>query len=98
MLIDVAQNKSLLDDELYLGLHQERVRGEKYDQFVDKFVQAVKKRYPKAYIHFVRQVVPKTHSLLVRILRASLVLGGFWLAECEADPGQVHVQNSLLQR
>jgi malate dehydrogenase (oxaloacetate-decarboxylating) len=28
------------------------VRGEQYDAFVDKFVQAARKRYPKAYIHF----------------------------------------------
>jgi len=35
-----------------LGLRQQRVRGEKYDAFVDNFVQAARKRYPKAYIHF----------------------------------------------
>jgi hypothetical protein len=28
------------------------VYGEKYDDFVDKFVRAAKKHYPKAYIHF----------------------------------------------
>ncbi|KAF2197506.1 hypothetical protein GQ43DRAFT_380852 [Delitschia confertaspora ATCC 74209] len=47
-----TNNKDLLDDELYLGLRQPRARGEKYDQFVDKFVKACRKRYPKAYIHF----------------------------------------------
>lgn len=48
----MSQNQELLDDELYLGLRQSRARGEKYDEFVDKFVQACRKRYPKAYIHF----------------------------------------------
>ncbi|KAF2840882.1 hypothetical protein M501DRAFT_971355 [Patellaria atrata CBS 101060] len=47
-----TNNKDLLDDELYLGLKMERVRGEEYDSFVEKFVRAARKRYPKAYIHF----------------------------------------------
>lgn len=45
------QNKKLLDDELYLGLKQNRVRGDEYDVFVDKFVMSVQKLYPKAYLH-----------------------------------------------
>jgi malate dehydrogenase (oxaloacetate-decarboxylating) len=47
-----TDNEDLLKDELYLGLRQNRVRGEKYDRFVDTFVQTVKKRFPKAYLHF----------------------------------------------
>ncbi|KAI1195042.1 malic enzyme [Nemania serpens] len=47
-----TDNQSLLDDELYLGLRQKRVRGERYDKFVDEFVQSARKLFPKAYIHF----------------------------------------------
>ncbi|KAF1846102.1 uncharacterized protein K460DRAFT_377393 [Cucurbitaria berberidis CBS 394.84] len=47
-----TDNKELLDDDLYLGLPKGRVQGERYDDFVDKFVSACRKRYPKAYIHF----------------------------------------------
>ncbi|KAI0867534.1 malic enzyme [Hypoxylon argillaceum] len=47
-----TDNESLLNDELYLGLRQKRVRGEKYDKFVDEFVQSARKLFPKAYIHF----------------------------------------------
>ncbi|KAJ5404949.1 Malic enzymeNAD-binding [Penicillium sp. CMV-2018d] len=47
-----TDNEELLNDELYLGLRQHRVRGEKYDEFVDRFVKAARKQFPKAYIHF----------------------------------------------
>ncbi|KAM0345553.1 hypothetical protein ACHAPU_006482 [Fusarium lateritium] len=47
-----TDNKALLDDELYLGLKEKRVRGEEYAKFVDTFVQSARKLYPKAYIHF----------------------------------------------
>ena len=47
-----TDNHELLNDELYLGLPRPRVRGEKYDKFVDTFVHSCRKLYPKAYIHF----------------------------------------------
>ncbi|KAK3215508.1 hypothetical protein GRF29_8g253391 [Pseudopithomyces chartarum] len=47
-----TNNEDLLKDDLYLGLRQKRARGEKYDEFVDRFITACRKRYPKAYIHF----------------------------------------------
>jgi malate dehydrogenase (oxaloacetate-decarboxylating) len=51
-LTNFKQNKELLQDDLYLGQRKQRVRGDEYDQFINKFVSACKKRYPKAYIHF----------------------------------------------
>jgi malate dehydrogenase (oxaloacetate-decarboxylating) len=47
-----TDNEELLKDEHFLGLQRPRVRGEEYDAFVDKFVQAARKRFPKAFIHF----------------------------------------------
>lgn len=47
-----TDNKELLDDDLYLGIRQKRVRGDKYNRFVDTFVASARKLYPKAYIHF----------------------------------------------
>lgn len=47
-----TDNTALLDDDLYLGLRRPRVRGQAYDEFVDKFVQSITKLYPRAYLHF----------------------------------------------
>ncbi|KAL6704706.1 NAD-dependent malic enzyme, mitochondrial [Coniothyrium glycines] len=47
-----TDNKDLLEDDLYLGLRKQRVYGGRYDNFIEKFVSACRKRYPKAYIHF----------------------------------------------
>lgn len=51
--LDVGtNNKKLARDELYMGNRFSRIRGKQYDEFVDKFIQAVKERYPNAVLHF----------------------------------------------
>ncbi len=53
VLLDVgSNNKTLLDDPLYTGIHQDRVRGEAYDDFIEEFVQAVQHCFPDALIQF----------------------------------------------
>jgi malate dehydrogenase (oxaloacetate-decarboxylating)(NADP+) len=53
VLLDVGTNNhKLLEDPLYLGLRQERVRGEEYTAFVDEFVAAVQALYPKCCIQW----------------------------------------------
>lgn len=47
-----TDNENLLNDELYLGLREKRVRGKEYDKFVDTFVKAARELFPEAYIHF----------------------------------------------
>ncbi|KTD47016.1 malate dehydrogenase [Legionella rubrilucens] len=47
VLLDTGTNNSdLLQDPLYMGWRHERVRDQEYDDFVDRFVQALKKRFP----------------------------------------------------
>jgi malate dehydrogenase (oxaloacetate-decarboxylating)(NADP+) len=51
--LDVGTNNhELLDDPLYLGLRQNRVRGEEYMAFIDEFVSAVEGLYPKCCIQW----------------------------------------------
>jgi malate dehydrogenase (oxaloacetate-decarboxylating)(NADP+) len=53
IVLDVGTNNQvLLDDPLYLGLRQQRVRGEEYLAFVDEFVAAVQQLYPKCCIQW----------------------------------------------
>lgn len=53
VILDVGtNNEDLLADPLYLGWHHERVRGADYDDFVDRFVQAVKRRFPNVLLQW----------------------------------------------
>ncbi|KAH6900457.1 hypothetical protein B0T10DRAFT_29502 [Thelonectria olida] len=47
-----TDNEDLLNDDLYLGLRNKRIRGEEYNKFVEMFVSAARQLYPRAYIHF----------------------------------------------
>jgi malate dehydrogenase (oxaloacetate-decarboxylating)(NADP+) len=53
IVLDVGTNNQvLLDDPLYLGLRQNRVRGDEYMAFVDEFVTAVQALFPKCCIQW----------------------------------------------
>jgi len=53
IVLDVGtNNEKLHEDPLYLGLRQQRVRGEEYLAFVDEFVDAVETLYPKCCIQW----------------------------------------------
>ena len=47
-----TNNQELLDDPLYLGWRHERMRGEEYDEFVEAFVTAVTKRFPRVLLQW----------------------------------------------
>lgn len=51
--LDVGTNRAeLLDDPSYLGVNEKRLVGQAYFDLVDKFVQGVHKRWPKAIIQW----------------------------------------------
>jgi len=53
ILLDTGTNNpDLLSDPLYIGWHHERIRGKEYDDFIDAFVKAVKKRFPHVLLHW----------------------------------------------
>jgi malate dehydrogenase (oxaloacetate-decarboxylating)(NADP+) len=53
VVLDVGTNNhALVDDPLYIGLRQPRVRGAEYMDFVDEFVTAAQQLYPKCCIQW----------------------------------------------
>lgn len=53
VVLDVGvQNDKLLNDPLYLGLRQKRVSQERYDAFLDRFVEVVRRKTPNAILHW----------------------------------------------
>jgi len=51
--LDVGtDNEALLEDELYVGWRQPRLRGDDYYELVDEFVEAVKLRFPTALLQW----------------------------------------------
>ena len=53
ILLDVGtDNEERLDDPIYIGWRNKRVRGQEYDDFVEAFVSAVKARWPHVLLQW----------------------------------------------
>ncbi|VTX65157.1 Malolactic enzyme [Granulicatella adiacens] len=53
LVIDAGTNRqSLLDNPNYLGNRHERVRGDRYYDFIDQFVETAERLFPKLYLHW----------------------------------------------
>ncbi len=53
IMLDVGtDNEDRLNDPLYVGIRHKRIRGKEYQDFVDRFVDAVQKVYPDALLQW----------------------------------------------
>ena len=53
ILLDVGtNNQQLLDDPMYMGWRNPRISGDEYNEFVELFIQAVKRRWPEVLLQF----------------------------------------------
>jgi malate dehydrogenase (oxaloacetate-decarboxylating) len=53
VVLDVGtNNEKLLNDPAYIGNRHERIQGKRYDDFVDAYIQAVRKVFPNAVLHW----------------------------------------------
>jgi malate dehydrogenase (oxaloacetate-decarboxylating) len=53
VFLDVGtNNQDLLNDPMYLGCRHPRISNEAYDDFIATFVSAIRKHFPKAFLHW----------------------------------------------
>jgi malate dehydrogenase (oxaloacetate-decarboxylating) len=67
VVLDVGtDNLGLLNSDLYLGERHARVRGERYDEFIQLFVDAVTRQFPNAMLHWEDFGAGNAHRILDR--------------------------------
>ncbi|MCK9378151.1 MAG: NAD-dependent malic enzyme [Syntrophales bacterium] len=65
IIIDVGtNNQELLNDPMYMGWRHERITGDKYYSFIDRFVEAVKADLPSACLQWEDFATPHARPLL----------------------------------
>ncbi len=53
VMLDVGTNRtSLLDDPMYIGNRHARIRGDRYDEFIDSYVRTVTRLFPNALLQW----------------------------------------------
>ncbi|RRD07297.1 NAD-dependent malic enzyme [Arachnia propionica] len=67
VVLDVGtDNLDLLAYDGYLGVRHSRVRGQRYDEFIDHFVATTSRLFPKAMIHWEDFGAGNAHRILAR--------------------------------
>ncbi len=65
VMLDVGtDNRTLLDDPLYLGYRNPRVRGASYRAFIDRYVQTARRLFPRALLHWEDFAAPNARWIL----------------------------------
>ena len=67
VMLDVGtNNQQLIENPRYMGVRKPRISDDEYFEFVDIFIQAVKRRYPNVLLQFEDFAQPKAMPLLER--------------------------------
>ncbi len=65
VMLDVGtNNQKLLDDPMYMGARHKRIDQDSYDEFVELFISAVKRRWPHVMLQFEDFAQPNAMPLL----------------------------------
>jgi malate dehydrogenase (oxaloacetate-decarboxylating) len=67
VMLDVGtNNQKLLDDPMYMGARHKRIDQDSYDEFLELFISAVKRRWPNVLLQFEDFAQPNAMPLLQR--------------------------------
>ncbi|WP_394175036.1 NAD-dependent malic enzyme [Thalassotalea litorea] len=67
VMLDVGtNNEKLLNDPMYMGARHKRISQEEYNEFVELFIRAVKRRWPNVMLQFEDFAQPNAMPLLQR--------------------------------
>jgi malate dehydrogenase (oxaloacetate-decarboxylating) len=67
VMLDVGtNNQKLLDDPMYMGARHRRIDQDSYDEFLELFISAVKRRWPHVMLQFEDFAQPNAMPLLQR--------------------------------
>jgi malate dehydrogenase (oxaloacetate-decarboxylating) len=67
VMLDVGtNNEKLLNDPMYMGARHHRIEQDKYDEFLDMFIKAVKRRWPHVMLQFEDFAQPNATPLLTK--------------------------------
>ena len=67
VMLDVGtNNQKLLDDPMYMGARHKRIDQDSYDEFLELFISAVKRRWPTVLLQFEDFAQPNAMPLLQR--------------------------------
>jgi malate dehydrogenase (oxaloacetate-decarboxylating) len=103
--LDVGTNNTkLLNDPMYMGWRHRRIEQDKYDDFLDQFIQATRRRWPDVLIQFEDFSQPNAMPLLKRyrdqiccfnddIQGTATVTVGTLLAACRVKKRKLSSQN-----
>lgn len=105
VMLDVGtNNEKLLADPMYMGARHKRIGQAEYDEFVDLFIQAIQRRWPKVMLQFEDFAQPNAMPLLERyrhkiccfnddIQGTAAVAVGTILAACKSKNAKLSEQN-----
>ncbi|MBO1254630.1 NAD-dependent malic enzyme [Alteromonas sp. 5E99-2] len=67
VMLDVGtNNEKLLNDPMYMGSRHPRITGNEYNEFVDTFIRAARKRWPEVMVQFEDFAQPNAMPILRR--------------------------------
>lgn len=105
VMLDVGtNNQKLLDDPMYMGARHKRIDQDSYDEFLELFISAVKRRWPQVLLQFEDFAQPNAMPLLERykdriccfnddIQGTASVTVGTLLAACRSTGSKLSEQN-----